>query len=209
MPYDIRKTGDQWCVYKQTGGESLGCHDTHEQAQQQIAAIYASENKEVSILKSDGTRRLMVIRTSNAYRDREGEIVSQKALQGYVESCWKDDTFVGNNPLLLWHAGDPIGDIVFAEMVGPFLIEVARERPNGVINVAAAGEPPLLTTVKAVWDALEQEPDLGASHQFYFNTSDREDGVYEEIFKTETSTLPRLAAANLITDSEVVRSAHG
>lgn len=165
-----------------------------------------------SIQKSDGDSglRLMVIRTSNAYRDREGEIVSQKALQGYVDSVWKDNTFVGTNPLLLWHGGDAIGDIIFADMIGPFLVEVARERPNAVINIALDGEPPLDTTVKAVWDALEQETDLGASHEFYYRTSDREDRVYEEILKTETTVLPRWAAANLMTDSEIVRStAHG
>ncbi len=212
MPYEIRKNGDEWCVYKKTGGESLGCFDSRAGAQRQIAAIYASEGSKsldgtAHIQKSDGDSglRLMVIRTSNAYRDREGEIVSQKALQGYVESCWKNQTFVGTNPLLLWHGGDPVGDIIFADMIGPFLVEVARERPNAVINVALDGEPLLETTVKAVWDALEQESDLGASHEFYYNTSDREDRVYEQILKTETSVLPRWAAANLMTDSEVIR----
>jgi hypothetical protein len=162
------------------------------------------------LLKSSGDpRRLMVLRTSNAYRDREGEIVSEKALQGYVESVWKDDQFVGDNPLLLWHAGDPIGDIVFAEMIGPFLVEVARERANAVINIAADGEPPIETTVKAVWDALEieqaQGTEDGASHKFYYDTRDREDRVYEQIRKTETSVLPRKAAANYMTDAEIVR----
>lgn len=153
-----------------------------------------------------GGLRVMWIVTSNAYRDREGEIVSQKALEGYVESCWKEGDFVGTNPLLVWHAGDAIGDIVFADMRGPFLIEIAQERPNTIVNLAADGEPPIYAEIKAVWDALEQEPDLGASHQFYYLTSDRDDRIYDVIKKTETSTLPRQAAANLFTDGMVIRS---
>jgi len=148
--------------------------------------------------------RLMLLITSNAYRDREQEIVSQKALEEYVEESWDGDAFIGDNVLLVWHAGDPIGDIVYAEMEGPFLIEVAQERPNAVINLAAAGEEPLPAEIKAVWDALEDETDMGASQGFYPVAMDRKDGVYQKIDKEETSTLPRFVAANYITDSWVV-----
>lgn len=209
MPYEIRKTDgkDEWCVYKKTGGETLGCHPSHESAQQQIAAIYANEgNAKSFVIKPEGDGlRLMVIRSSNAYRDREREIVRQKALQGYVETCWKGNEFVGDNPLLVWHAGDPVGDIIYADTVGPFLLEVARERPNAVINLAEDGEPRIESTVKAVWDGLETEEDLASSIKFYYEASDREDGEYEMIHKVETSVLPRWAAANIITDSEIVR----
>lgn len=49
MPYMIKKVGDEYCVYKkneegQPEGETLGCHETKEKAQKQIAAIWASEN---------------------------------------------------------------------------------------------------------------------------------------------------------------------
>lgn len=157
------------------------------------------------IRKADGDAlRYMTIVTSNAYRDREEEIVSQKALEGYVDSCWKGDRFVGTNPLLVWHGGEPIGDIVYSEMVGPFLLEVAKERPNAVVNLALRGEEPRYAEIKSVWDSMEQEPDLGASHEFYFNQRDREDGVYDEIKKTETSVLPRIAAANFFTEAQIV-----
>lgn len=160
------------------------------------------------ILKqADSPQRLMLIVTSNAYRDRELEIVSEKALSDYVESCWEGEQFVGDNEHLLWHDGDPIGDIIYADMEGAFLIEVSRERPNTVINIARQGETPLYTTVKAVWDALETTPDLAASHRFYYEALDREDKIYDMIVKTETSTLPRWAAANVVTLSEVVQ--HG
>lgn len=212
MPYEIRqetrmidgKKIERDCVYKKDTGELVGCTDRGK-GDEYVAAIYANEAKSF-VIKPDGDGlRLMVIRSSNAYRDREKEIVRQKALQGYVDTAWKDNKFVGDNPLLVWHAGDPIGDIIHAEMIGPFLLEVARERPNAVINIAKDGEPRIETTVEVVWDALEKETDLGASIQFGYVTSDREDGEYEVIEKLETSVLPRWAAANYITDSEIVR----
>lgn len=43
MPYEIRMSNGQHCVYKKSGGNSLGCHATHEEATRQLAALYASE----------------------------------------------------------------------------------------------------------------------------------------------------------------------
>lgn len=210
MPYEVRKVGDKHCIYKVGGGDSLGCHDTPEDAQRQIEAIYANEKAmPVQVLsitkKSDSNLRLMVLRSSNAYQDRVHETIRTAALVDDVDSRWKSGEFVGTTPLMVWHEGDPIGDIVFADVIGPFLLEVAQERPDGPINLAAKDEPPLNTTIKAMWDALEQEKDLGASIKFAHILSDREDGEYEVIRKVETSVLPRLAAANYITDSEIVR----
>lgn len=179
---------------------------------QEFAEITATQFKSIAVA-ADGrifkdnasdTRRLMMIVTSNAYQDREQEIVSQQALEGYVESCWKDGDFVGDNPLLLWHGGEPIGDIIYAAMEGPFLIEIARERSNQIVNVARGEQSPLYGEVKAIWDALEQEPDLGASHMFGFLQEDESDGVYKRIFKKESSVLPRMAAANFLTDGEII-----
>lgn len=157
------------------------------------------------IAAAPDTLRHMLIITSNAYRDREGEIVSQKALEGYVESCWKGDEFVGDNPLLLWHGGDPIGEIIYADMEGPFLIEVARELPNQVVNLAREDEEPISAEIKSVWDALENERSLGASHEFMYVATDREDGIYDLIVKKESTVLPDWAAANYFTDAEIIR----
>ncbi len=46
MPYEVREDGPEdrkFCVYRKTGGETLGCHDSAEKAQAQIAAIWANE----------------------------------------------------------------------------------------------------------------------------------------------------------------------
>ena len=148
--------------------------------------------------------RHMLIVTSNSYRDNEREIITEKALSDYVDTQWEDDSFVGSDPLLLWHAGDPIGEIVYADMRGPFLVEIARELPNKSVNIARDSDPPLMADVKEIWDALSVEECKGASHEFMFRETDREDGVYDMIKKYETSVLPRKHAANIFTKATIL-----
>lgn len=50
-PYGAVEQDDQWCVFKldadgQPTGATLGCHDSQEDAEEQIAALYASEDKQ-------------------------------------------------------------------------------------------------------------------------------------------------------------------
>lgn len=234
MPFSVRVVDGEHCVFKKGSDKSLGCHSTPREAFAQIAAIEASEGNKVLAFKSgeeifvsmtdveealerairkaidetgEEERRLMLLVTSNAYRDREEEIIRQKALERYVDMAWKDGKFEGDDPLYVWHAGAPIGTIVYADMEGAFLIEVARELPNTIINLAADGEPIMETEIRKVWDALEDPPeDMGASLEFVFLKSDREDGVFERIVKTETSVLPRSAAANSFTLAEVIKN---
>jgi len=54
LPYAALKRGTEFCVYKLDAGgdptgDSLGCHDSREEAQEQVAALYASEEKQKSI----------------------------------------------------------------------------------------------------------------------------------------------------------------
>lgn len=53
MPYKVFKKDDQWCVYKideedNPMGEPIGCHETEEQATEQMQALYASEKAHVT-----------------------------------------------------------------------------------------------------------------------------------------------------------------
>lgn len=46
MPYEILEdSDDKFCVHKKDSGEKVGCSDSREEAEKQIAAIYANENK--------------------------------------------------------------------------------------------------------------------------------------------------------------------
>ena len=49
MPWHIEKRDDEFCVIKNDGGESEGCHDSEEKAKAQLAALYASERRGVSL----------------------------------------------------------------------------------------------------------------------------------------------------------------
>ena len=49
MPYSKRKNDDgQWCVYKEGEEKSLGCYDSESDADDQIAAIHATEDKSLN-----------------------------------------------------------------------------------------------------------------------------------------------------------------
>jgi hypothetical protein len=196
MPYTINKRGDRYCVIKDTDGSTVACHDTRDKAAAQIRVLYASESK--SLVFKAHNRRYMFLLSSNAYTDREDEIVRQTALELYVKQFKP-------NEHKLWHRGDPIGQIVAAQNIGPFLLEVSRELSNAKIDISGDDEPPMPTTVKRVWDYIEDNPGLfGASIGFNHLKGDEQDGVYDAILKKETSTLPLSEAANAITLSTVI-----
>lgn len=151
------------------------------------------------VFKEDGERMMFLV-SSNAFKDREEEIVREKALAEYVKN------FTGNK-LLWWHGGDAIGKIIDAQMVGAFLVEIAKELPNRAINLQRkANDEPMNTTIKEVWDFVEDKEtgiDWGASIGFRFVRDDIDDGVFEKILKLETSVLPLEVAANPFTLARV------
>jgi hypothetical protein len=155
----------------------------------------------VQITKAADGRRLMLMVTSNSYKDREDEAVATKALKEYVNDAWNrvEGKCLPDNVMQFWHGGD-IGDTVWCDTEGPFLLEVHKERPNKRINIARKGSPPVYTTIKAVWDYLETNPDnieWGASHGFeFFKRHKSADGTYHRIRKFESSVLPLQWAAN-------------
>lgn len=166
----------------------------------------------VTIKRGADGLRLMFIVTSNSYRDREREYITTKALARYVEKAWiADDVCDTGNTLRWWHSKGAIGDIVWADMEGPFLIEVAKERPDAPVDLAADDDPPRMGSIKAVWDYQELNPDglkWGASHGFGFSEKridvTEQSATYDAIEKFETSTLPLSAAANSLTYSGVI-----
>lgn len=164
----------------------------------------------LSEVKHSNGQRYMVIVTSNGYQDREEEFVSANALAGYVEKSWRGDVCQPNNNHLFWHDGDPIGEIVWCDMVGPFLVEVSKELPDRTIQIGTDSRTGAArqSTVKVVWDYIEATPELqwGASHGFKYPAGDKERKFYGTIYKEETSTLPVKNAANPFTFSGVVMS---
>ncbi len=202
MPYSIVKQGEQYCLQKEGGGIVKGsCHRDRSQTERMMHAIMAHESKALAVFKDADGARHMVIVTSNSYKDREGEYISSEALKAYVDSQWQGDQWRGDNRVLFWHKGPAIGKIVWADVHGPWLVEVARERASGL--------PTVQRYSKAIWDAVERSDiEWGASHGFVYRNADREvgeDGVtYRAIRKFETSVLPLQYAANALTYSGVL-----
>ncbi len=204
MPYDIRKRDGKYCLYKEGTDELVtgSCHADRAETERMARAIMANENKATVYKAADGTRHMLIV-TSNSYKDREDQTITTDALTGYVERQWQGEQFAGDNVLLFWHDGPPIGDIVWADMEGPFLVEVARERKSGL--------PMLEHYTRAIWDHVERnDEDWGASHGFGYDVADLEPdegrGTFKQIHKVETSVLPREYAANALTYSGVIMS---
>lgn len=162
---------------------------------------YSGIKNSASVVKTVGN--LMLVITSNSYEDREKEWLTTEALTDWVDSQWDGDVFnegktVSNNPFLYNHKGITIGRIVWADMFGPFLVEVARKRQSLV--------PAFQQYIDTIWDRVKRNPKgWGASHKFSFKLEDRDsDGTYHRIRKVETTVLRRAFAANLLTLAKVV-----
>lgn len=158
--------------------------------------IVPPEDTEVStgkafILKraADG-RRLLGMASSNPYKDRDKEFVSEQALRDAIDAEWKGGEYVGSAPVLFWHRGDPIADILWADIESGFLIEIAKERDT--------------PWAKAVFDMIERlDIEWGVSIGFKARRIDKILRVFKAITRKETSVLPLQFAANPFTYAEV------
>lgn len=218
MPYSLTESDGKFCVNGKCYANradalaylralEANVPDAHKAlyAAPQPVGIFSRVKAGLTIYRGQDGRRFMFIVTSNSYKDRENEAIATKALQAYVDRAWAvEDKCLPRNPLLFWHDGDPIGDIVWTDMEGPFLLEVAKERPNRAIRLTTKGRI-WKTTVKHIWDAIEKgDYRYGASHGFHVPDGAFEDGVYKHIAKFESSVLPLDAAANPYTFAGVV-----
>lgn len=151
----------------------------------------------VSVMKDAAGRRMMFIVTSNSYQDRHKQWITRDALTDDVKRHWtaNDDSFIGGIDHLFWHWKElgPVGEIVFSDVWGPFLVELSRE-----INDPIS---------KAFYDFVENHPEIewGASHNFLaFKSEDVPGGTFTRIKRRESTTLPREDAANLLTFTGVL-----
>ena len=139
--------------------------------------------------KSQDGHTWLILSAVNAFKDRDGEIFTTKAINEYVDSqedrpkkgeFWfyhvpgtkfADITWQGVSGRFLYEAG-PFDDTV----VGRFFEKFFVAHPHGHLAVAPRG-----------W---------GASHGYIYSVEDRKDAVYDWFKKTETSVLPFEEASN-------------
>ncbi len=154
----------------------------------------------ISFEEDSGSDHLMVFKeksgdyrwimfSSNAFQDRDGEIISLKALTDDVARADEDGQY---GPLRWWHIGDPdpatksagpgldIGDCDFNAMHGKILIESGTFRDQEVGSIVS-----------------EKASELQGSILFFHPKSEPDDeGIFHNIYRAERSLLPKGKASN-------------
>ena len=138
--------------------------------------------------------------STNAFEDREKELFSTEGLEKYVaENEAREDKGFFN----LWHINAEDGN---------FNTDFARKEWQGVVGRFLVEFGPYLDNKKGqsakefFSKFSDGHPEIapegwGCSPEFRYLPEEREKGIYENIWITRTSTLPRLAAANIWTDT--------
>jgi hypothetical protein len=161
-------------------------------------AEYSGEDKSfkggIAIKEIDGEPWHFMWST-NAFRDREKEIFSTKALDQFANEVNHKEAKGFFN---FWHIpGTDFAEKQFIETVGRFLVEAGPYLKDEKGRAA-------LEFFKQYKDGhSEFAPEgWGGSPEFRFNLEDRDDGVYDWLWIDRTSTLPRAAAANVWTQAK-------
>lgn len=141
----------------------------------------------MSVVKQADGKLRWVMFSSTAYQDRDGEIVSQKAL---ADDVARMDALGDYGPLDWWHIdGLNVGPCDYNAMDGKVLIE------SGTFYSESVGE-----AVKAA------SASLGGSIAFYHPRNEPVNGVYSNIRRFSRAILPKEKASNLFTSLTVKES---
>jgi hypothetical protein len=139
------------------------------------------------VYKDRAGRLRWVAYSSNAYRDRDEEIVSTKAL---TDDCARADTTKAYGPLRWWHVpGWELGACDFNAMHGRVLVESGTFTSDAIGRAVAA-------------KAAELQLSIGFTHAP--DEPDRS-GVFHHIQRFERSLVPSGRAANPFTRLSVVK----
>lgn len=189
MPWKLEKADNGYFVVDDKGKRYSKKPISKSRATRQMRALYANEapaKKEhrpgLSIFKEANGEYRWITFSSTAFRDRDGEIVSIKALQ---DDCDRADRTGEYGPLRWWHVpGVDIGKCDFNMVYGRTLIE------SGTFN-----SPEIAQAVAKEAHGLQIS--IGFNHPK--NQPDSA-GVFHQIRRFERSLLPAGRAANLFTN---------
>jgi hypothetical protein len=198
MPWEVVGT----CVHKKGEDKPIpgGCHDTAAEAAAHMRALYANEPEAGKSwserrrrqggsnfsIKQVGDSYRWVLISSNSYQDRDGEIVTQKALEDDVARADGDGEY---GPLLWWHEKSIVlGQCTGNAMHNRMLIEW------GTFKSAAVAEK-----------FKQAGPNLGVSIGFNHPVTQPDaDGLFHNVRRFERSALPHTVASNTLTAIPIV-----
>lgn len=189
MPWKLEKAENGYFVVDDKGKRYSKKPISKSRATRQMRALYANEapaKKEhapgLSIFKEANGDYRWITLSSTAFRDRDGEIVSTKALQ---DDCERADRTGEYGPLRWWHVpGVDIGQCDFNMVYGRTLIE------SGTFNT-----PEIAQAVAK--EARNLQISIGFNHP---KSQPDSAGVFHQIRRFERSLLPAGRAANLFTN---------
>ncbi len=138
--------------------------------------------------------------STNAFEDRDKEIFSTKGLEDYVAA---NEQHKNKGTFNLWHINAEDGNFntdfaikKWQGVVGRFLVEA------GPYTRDEKGRAARKFFKKYAAGHSEIAPEgWGCSPEFKYLPEERETGIYKNIWITRTSTLPKMAAANLWTQT--------
>jgi hypothetical protein len=148
-------------------------------------AVERGEKAGIVVFKDYTGEYRWVTFSSNAYRDRDREIVKTKALEDDVVRADKERDY---GPLRWWHVpGADMGDCDFNMMQGKILVESGTFRSNRIAEKMA-----------------QEAPNLQVSIGFFHPVNEPDgDGTFHHIRRFERSLLPAGRASNLLTQFAV------
>lgn len=155
--------------------------DAIAKAREAVSKKKELRSSSLTVLKDKRGHHRWVLFSSNAYRDRDEEIVSEKALS---EDCDRADKDGSYGPLRWWHVpGADIGDCDFNAMHGRILVESGTFRDERVGAIIARKAPSLQVSIGFIHPP--DEPD-GT-------------GTFHHIRRFERSLVPAGKASNPFT----------
>lgn len=96
MPWHIEEIEGEYCVVKDSAGEVEGCHDTEADAEDQMAALYASEAERVGLIDWV-LGQLDRIRRPFLTREWSGDASNYESTQAYCSACLIDVNAAAGN----------------------------------------------------------------------------------------------------------------
>lgn len=134
-------------------------------------------------------KRYLMLQTSNAFQDRDGETFTTQAIKNYAA------TAPSGMPVDYWHTSWDIGEVIWTGYSDRMLFELIDPYPS-------------LASKELVQHVADHPTHWGASHKFQYSEEEKKDGVFRQLRKVKSTLLPIKAASNPFTAAAAVDKEH-